>query len=318
MQHTSFTRAHRHTISTELKLQLVDLTTFQFANRVPEVVSLCKVKDYIKTHNNQPVINVFSTMHATPATLLDELKSITVNLADSAARCHCGLCGGGARIDHRAVCGFGQNIHVSVEDANQAAYLCQALKAYLPHFIALNDSSPFNQPDPADAVPSPIRPRPELGSVEIGICDSPLTLPHAAMLCGYAQLLVNLLLAVQPDVPVDRDACYASNLRNARRAGVSAHYTDPLKGETVMLKQHIDATLTLLTQLSKEDECGVIKYFRHYLQQEYHDGELLRHNLDVGVGTAGIARSMINLLIPPEHIIVNEQSMLQRSAYETL
>ncbi|MCS3408992.1 glutamate-cysteine ligase family protein [Serratia sp. AKBS12] len=318
MQHTSFTHIHRHTISTELKLQLVDLTTFHFAKNVPEVVSMCKVKDYIKTHSNQPVINVFTAMHATPSTLLEELKSITANLADSAARCHCGLCGGGPQISHDAACGFGQNIHVGVEDGNQAAYLCQALKAYLPHFIALNDSSPFNQPENAGAVPTPIRPRLELGCVEISICDAPLTLTHAAMLCGYAQLLVNLLLAVQSDAPAGQDDDYARNLHNARRAGLSAQYTDPLSGETVMLNQHIKSTLALLTQLNKEDECGVIKYFRHYLQQEYHDGELLRHNLDIGVGTAGITRSMINLLMPPEHIIVNEQSIFQRSAYEAL
>jgi carboxylate-amine ligase len=43
-----------------------------------------------------------------------------------------------------------------------------------------------------------IRPKPEYGTVEIRVCDTPLTLEHAALLGCYAQLLARWLLTERP------------------------------------------------------------------------------------------------------------------------
>ena len=48
-----------------------------------------------------------------------------------------------------------------------------------------------------------IRPKPEYGTVEIRVCDTPLTTDHAALLACYAQLLARWLLAERPVVISD-------------------------------------------------------------------------------------------------------------------
>ena len=48
-----------------------------------------------------------------------------------------------------------------------------------------------------------IRPKPEFGTVEIRVCDTPLTLNHAALLGCYAQLLARWLLHERPFVIAD-------------------------------------------------------------------------------------------------------------------
>ena len=45
-----------------------------------------------------------------------------------------------------------------------------------------------------------IRPKPEFGTVEIRVCDTPLTLEHAALLGCYAQLLARWILTERPFV----------------------------------------------------------------------------------------------------------------------
>ena len=48
-----------------------------------------------------------------------------------------------------------------------------------------------------------IRPKPEFGTVEIRVCDTPLTLDHAALLGCYAQLLARWLLNERPLAIID-------------------------------------------------------------------------------------------------------------------
>ena len=48
-----------------------------------------------------------------------------------------------------------------------------------------------------------IRPKPEYGTVEIRVCDTPLTIDHAALLACYAQLLARWLLNERPLVISD-------------------------------------------------------------------------------------------------------------------
>jgi carboxylate-amine ligase len=68
-----------------------------------------------------------------------------------------------------------------------------------------------------------IRPKPEYGTVEIRVCDTPLTLGHAALLACYAQLLARWLLSERPFL-IDDDfyAFYQSNRFEASRYGLNA------------------------------------------------------------------------------------------------
>ena len=66
-----------------------------------------------------------------------------------------------------------------------------------------------------------IRPKPEYGTVEIRVCDTPLTLEHAALLGCYAQLLARWLLTERPFV-IDDDfyLLYQYNRFEASRYGL--------------------------------------------------------------------------------------------------
>ena len=47
-----------------------------------------------------------------------------------------------------------------------------------------------------------IRPKPEYGTIEIRVCDTPLTLQRAAALAAYARALARYLMETRPIEPV--------------------------------------------------------------------------------------------------------------------
>jgi carboxylate-amine ligase len=92
-----------------------------------------------------------------------------------------------------------------------------------------------------------IRPKPEYGTVEIRICDTPLDVKTAAALAAYAQALAAWLLAEHPHpiVPELYDV-YGYNRFQACRFGFHAAIIDPFTQKTAVLEQDIDTTLTML------------------------------------------------------------------------
>ncbi|HLS85079.1 MAG TPA: YbdK family carboxylate-amine ligase [Burkholderiales bacterium] len=81
-----------------------------------------------------------------------------------------------------------------------------------------------------------IRPKPEYGTVEIRVCDTPLTVRRAALLAAYAQALAAYYLAERPREPVR--SIYLVNAFNrfeAARFGFGGSLIDPYSGE----KRHV-------------------------------------------------------------------------------
>jgi carboxylate-amine ligase len=75
-----------------------------------------------------------------------------------------------------------------------------------------------------------IRPKPEFGTVEIRICDTPLTVARAAQLAAYAQALAKWLLEERPRQA--RRAVYLVNAFNrfeAARFGLRGQLIDPFE-----------------------------------------------------------------------------------------
>jgi glutamate---cysteine ligase / carboxylate-amine ligase len=96
-----------------------------------------------------------------------------------------------------------------------------------------------------------VRPKPEFGTVEIRICDTPLTVDRAAQLAGYAQTLAADLLgerdegALQPLYRV-----YGFNRFQACRFGFEAEIVDPHARSHVVLHDDVLATLKRLRPLA--------------------------------------------------------------------
>jgi carboxylate-amine ligase len=89
-----------------------------------------------------------------------------------------------------------------------------------------------------------IRPKPEYGTIEIRVFDTPLTVERAAALAGFVQSLAAWFLDEQPFVPQEDDyMVYTYNRFQACRFGLDAAYVDPATGEHMTLREHLLATL---------------------------------------------------------------------------
>jgi carboxylate-amine ligase len=89
-----------------------------------------------------------------------------------------------------------------------------------------------------------IRPKPEFGTVEIRVCDTPLTVERAALLAAYAQTLARFLLHERPVKPcVDLYRVYGYNRFLACRFGLEGSVIDAATREHRLLKVDILETL---------------------------------------------------------------------------
>jgi glutamate---cysteine ligase / carboxylate-amine ligase len=89
-----------------------------------------------------------------------------------------------------------------------------------------------------------IRPKPEYGTIEIRVFDTPLTVARAAALAGFVQSLASWFLHEQPFMPQEDDyMVYTYNRFQACRFGLEAVYVDPVTGQHMPLRDHILLTL---------------------------------------------------------------------------
>jgi carboxylate-amine ligase len=100
-----------------------------------------------------------------------------------------------------------------------------------------------------------IRPKPEYGTIEIRVCDTPLTVEKAAALAGYAQALSRYLLVERPHVP-NEDAYlpYTFNRFQACRFGLEGEIIDPHSHVKRGLTEDILSTLDVIAVHARELE----------------------------------------------------------------
>ena len=85
-----------------------------------------------------------------------------------------------------------------------------------------------------------IRPKPEFGTIEIRVFDTPLTVTRAAALSGFVQSLAAWFMEDQPFMPQEDDyLVYTYNRFQACRFGLDAVYVDPATGKHMPLREHI-------------------------------------------------------------------------------
>jgi carboxylate-amine ligase len=89
-----------------------------------------------------------------------------------------------------------------------------------------------------------IRPKPEFGTIEIRVFDTPLTIGRASALSAYVQTLACWFMQDQPFTPTEDDyLVYNYNRFQACRFGLEAVYVDPVSGEHMALRDHILRTM---------------------------------------------------------------------------
>jgi carboxylate-amine ligase len=89
-----------------------------------------------------------------------------------------------------------------------------------------------------------IRPKPEYGTIELRVCDTPLSVERAAALACYLQALCKYLLERHEPPPVEDDyLVYNYNRFQACRFGLEGSIVHPKSYETLSLREDILATL---------------------------------------------------------------------------
>lgn len=101
-----------------------------------------------------------------------------------------------------------------------------------------------------------VRPKPEFGTVEIRVCDTPLGIGTATALAAFAQALVAYLLDRRPRVDQSLYGHVARfNKYQACRYGYDAEIADPLEGRTVSLRHAIGDLLADLLTYAPDVHC---------------------------------------------------------------
>lgn len=305
-------------IGVELELQILNSRDYNLARDAGDLLALLERTPHpgaVKPEITESMIEVNTSVHVKFETLRAELLEIRDAVSKAAAQLNLRIAGGGSHPFHKwsdrriypterfkhllSVYGylakqftvFGQHIHVGVPDGDTAIYLSHALSRYIPHFIALSASSPFQQGTDTDFQSSRLntvsafplsgtlplvhtwsefvayfekmqrfgivesmkdfywdtRPKPEFGTVEIRVLDTPLTVERAAQLAAYAQTLAHYLLTQQP-LPTSDDVylVYKYNRFQACRYGVGGAYIDAQTQQRGTLQRDILDTLELL------------------------------------------------------------------------
>ncbi len=137
-----------------------------------------------------------------------------------------------------------------------------------------------------------IRPKPEFGTVEIRVCDTPLTSHRAATLAGYAQALAAWLMTerAQPDVTA-APVVYAFNRFQACRFGLHATIVDPHSRRHLDVSQDICDTIVRI--LPHAEQLGCVDSLTELMsiaKERRNDARLIREQLEKQQAHAGVVR----------------------------
>jgi len=85
-----------------------------------------------------------------------------------------------------------------------------------------------------------IRPKPEYGTIEVRVMDTPLTVKRAAQIAAYVQSVARYLMVERPFQPAEDDyLVYTFNRFQACRFGLEGVYVDPVTHERCTIAQSI-------------------------------------------------------------------------------
>lgn len=315
-------------LGVELELQLLSNRDFDLTRAASDLLAGLRYRAEhgdVKLEITESMIEVSTLPQPDIAGIQSDLRVLRDVLVGHCGHNNISVCGGGAHPFHhwpeRRICPgdrfgtlshrygylakqftvFGQHIHVGCESGDQAMWLVHALHPYVPHFIAVSASSPFQ--DGTDTLFSSsrlnavsafplsgqapavttwsafeeyfdllracgvaesikdlywdIRPKPSYGTVEIRVCDTPLSVERAVALAAFAQSLSRYLMRTCPAIHPQLQCHVARfNKFQACRFGFDGVLADPVTRTRVGLREHLMGILSALEQDAHELGCG--------------------------------------------------------------
>jgi carboxylate-amine ligase len=137
-----------------------------------------------------------------------------------------------------------------------------------------------------------IRPKPEYGTVEIRVCDTPLTVRRAALLAGYAQALAAWLLEERGRAP--SPAMYQVNAFNrfeACRFGYLGQLVDPATRRKRPIGEDIlDTAAAVMPQAARLGCVEAVRELAEDVRRGYSDAGWLRARLVATGSLADVVR----------------------------
>lgn len=123
-----------------------------------------------------------------------------------------------------------------------------------------------------------IRPKPEYGTIEVRVFDTPLTVERAAALAGFVQSLAAWFQQERPFTPVEDDyLVYSYNRFQACRFGLDAVYVDPPSGQHLPLREHLLATMERLQPFAEQHQAtAALAALRQVVRDNRNDARWLR------------------------------------------
>ena len=140
-----------------------------------------------------------------------------------------------------------------------------------------------------------IRPKPEYGTIELRVCDTPLTVERAAALAAYLQVLCAYLLEGHEPPPIEDDyLVYNYNRFQACRFGLDGSIVHPKTYETRSLREDILASLRAMEPYA--ESLGALPALAHLYEATHtgSDAHFLRQEYAESGSTEGMVNAAIN------------------------
>ena len=355
-------------IGVELELQILNSRDYNLARDAADLIGLLEKTPHpgaVKPEITESMVELNTSIHNSHETLVRELQQLRNIVARAAERLNLRIAGGGSHPFHQwsdrriypterfkyllDVYGylakqftiFGQHVHVGCPDGDTAIRLAHVLARFVPHFIALSASSPFQQGEDTSYQSSrlntvsafplsgqipfvhswgefldyfvkmrnygivesmkdfywDIRPKPEYGTVEIRVFDTPLTVERAAMLAAYVQALAHHALSNGGLAP-ERDVytLYKHNRFQACRYGLSGTLIDAHSGEQRKLGDDVLLMLARVAPDARElGSAAVLQQMGSSIMSGASDAEWLRQAYRDRGSLNDVARMQSNL-----------------------
>lgn len=140
-----------------------------------------------------------------------------------------------------------------------------------------------------------IRPKPEFGTIELRVCDTPLSVERAAALACYLQALCKYLLEHNEPMPAEDDyLVYNYNRFQACRFGLEGSIIHPKSYETISLREDILATLRKIEPYAESLDCIPALEHLTAVTHEGSDAHYLREQYDDRGSAQGMVNSALN------------------------
>lgn len=148
-----------------------------------------------------------------------------------------------------------------------------------------------------------IRPKPEFGTIELRVCDTPLTVEKAAALACYLQSICRYLLAEKPFEPEEDDyLVYKFNRFQACRFGLDGELIDPKTKQRHTLRDDILSTLNTINGHTQELKAVDADHLIRETLTKGNDAAELRQHRQSGLPLAAVVKNSADQWMKPSHI----------------